>query len=320
MSRTQIGFVGCGGIAARHIGNLLGFQDVRIAAVADPVLDRARSAADRAAARAYEDFETMLDSEKLDAIYICVPPFAHGNPERRAIDTGLPFFVEKPLATDFQTADDIARRIEASGIVTAVGYHWRYLNTTEQVASRLAQNPVRLAVGYWLDRTPPPAWWIKDRQSGGQIVEQATHIVDLARILVGEITEVFCLSSRTERPDYPQADIFDVSTATLRFSNGAVGSISSTCLLRWPHRIGLHLFADGLAVELSEHDVIIDTGSGRPVQLAEGDPFVREDRDFIDAVRGRSNRIRCPYGEAMRTHAVTTAMVRSASEGRPVTL
>jgi predicted dehydrogenase len=92
--------------------------------------------------------------------------------------------------------------------------------------------------------------------------------------------------------------------------------MSSTCLLNWPHRIGLHLFGEGMAIEMSEFHIMVDVGQGRPVQDAEGDPFVREDRDFIDAVQGKANRIRVPYAEALETHRLATAIARSAREGR----
>ena len=54
----------------------------------------------------------------------------------------------------------------------------------------------------------------------------------------------------------------------------------------WDHRVGLHLFCDGLAIELSDREIMVDVGHGRPVREAGGDPVEREDRDFIDAVRG----------------------------------
>ena len=94
--KTRIGFIGAGGIASRHIGNLLGFDDIRIVAASDPVRDRAEAAAARADAKAYTDYRAMLDHEELDAVYVCTPPFAHGAPELACIARKLPFFVEKP--------------------------------------------------------------------------------------------------------------------------------------------------------------------------------------------------------------------------------
>jgi predicted dehydrogenase len=318
MAEVRVGFIGAGGIAGRHVGVLQQFEDVKIVAFADPAEERAGGLAGWAGAAAYTDFRQMLDREKLDTLYICVPPFAHGDPELAAVERGLPFFVEKPLAVDRLTAERIAASVEEKGLTTAVGYHWRYLTTTEQAQELLESNPARLALGYWLDQTPPPYWWQKEELSGGQMVEQTTHIFDIARVLVGEIEEVYGVGSRKERQGFPDLDVCDVSAATLKFSTGAVGTMSSTCLLNWPHRVGLHLFSEGMAIELSDREIMIDVGQGRPVHYQQGDPVVREDRDFIDAVQGKANKVRCPYSEALKTHYVTTAAARSLLEGRPL--
>ena len=318
--RIRVGLIGAGIIARRHVGNLLGFDDVDVAAVSDLSAERAAELAARCDGRAYTRYEEMLERERLDAVYVCVPPFAHGGPEAAAIERGLPFFVEKPVALDLETAETVARRVTERGLVTATGYHWRYLDVTEQARELLAKTPARLALGYWLDFTPPPEWWTVEARSGGQMVEQTTHIFDAARLLVGDVSRVYAAGARLERPAFPHADIPDVSVATLHFESGALGTMTSTCLLNWPHRIGLHLFGEGLAIELSEHEIMVDVGKGRPVRRAEGDPMVREDRDFVDAVKGEPNKVRAPYAEALATHRVVTAAVRSAREGRAIDL
>lgn len=318
--KIRVGFIGAGGIASRHVGNLLGFADVRITAFADPATQRAEEQAARCGAKVYADYTQMLEREAVDALYICVPPFAHGGPELAAAARGIPFFVEKPLAVDWATAERINTMVTKQRLITAVGYHWRYLDTTWQAQELLAKNPARLALGYWLDATPPPAWWRHEAESGGQMLEQTTHIFDLARVLVGEVTQVYAVGNTTPRAAFPDLDVYDVSLATLRFANGALGNMASTCLLNWPHRIGLHLFSEGMAIEMTEFDLMIDVGQGRPVRRAEGDPFLREDRDFIDAVQGKTNRIRTPYAEALQTHLLTTTAAKSARDGQPLTI
>lgn len=317
---TRVGLVGAGFIAGRHLRNLTQFDDARVEGVADPAFQRAEALASMCGARPYRSYGEMLDREQLDALYTCIPPFAHGLPEAAAIERDLPFFVEKPLAMDFETARAIAAQVRAKSLVTAVGYHWRYLDHTDWAMTLLHGNPARLALGYWLDFTPPPPWWVKDSQSGGQIVEQTTHIFDLSRLLVGEVSKVYAAGSRKHRPRYPESDVHDVSAATLHFVSGAIGTMASTCVLDRPHRIGLHLFCEGMAIEMSEFDMAVHHGQERSFRAAESDPFLREDRDFIDAVRGGANRVRVPYEEALSTHRVVTAAVRSAREGIPVEL
>lgn len=320
MTKVQVGFIGAGGIASRHVSDLLGFDDVQVAAFADPAVARAKEQAQRSGGQVYNDYRQMLEHEQLDALYICVPPFAHGEVELAAIERGIPFFVEKPLATDWATAQRIGSAVEAKGLTTAVGYHWRYLNTVEQAQELLAKRPARLALGYWLDATPPPHWWRIEAESGGQLVEQTTHIFDLARLLLGEVATVYAAGSRMERAAFPDLDGWDVSVATLKFASGALGTLASTCILDWPHRIGLHLFSEAMAIELSEFEIMVDVGRGRPVQKAVGDPFVLEDRDFIDAVQGRQNRIRANYREALKTHLLTTTATRAARAGQALDL
>lgn len=318
MTPLRLGFVGAGGIAHRHFGVLATMDDVTIAGVADPDATRAAEAADRTGARPFADHDAMLDALDLDALFLCVPPFAHGAPERAALAAGLPFLVEKPLSLDLALAGEIDEAVRAAGLVTAAGYHWRYLDTVDEARRLLADNPAHLMCGYWLDQTPPPAWWHRADTSGGQIVEQATHIIDLARFLAGDVTEVFGLAASRPRADFPGLDVPTASTAALRFASGAIANLSATCLLRWNHRVGLHVFADGLALELTDHDIMVDTGHGRPVRAADGDPVWRQDRAFLDAVAGRGNRIRATYADALATHRVALAVARSARDGAPV--
>lgn len=315
MARTRLGFIGAGGIAHRHFGVLRTMEDVQIAAICDPDAERARQAAEATGAAAYGDHDAMLAAEDLDAVYICVPPFAHGAPEHACIARGLPFFVEKPVSLDMSLAEDIAAEVEAAGLVTAVGYHWRYLDTMDEARSHLARNPAHLIQGFWLDQTPPPQWWWDENRCGGQVIEQATHVIDAARFLAGDVTEVFGMAARRDRDDFQGLTVPTATAATLRFAGGAIANLAATCLLRWNHRVGLHVFADGLALEISDHDLMVDVGRGRPVRPAQGDPVWRQDRDFIEAVQGRENRIRCPYAEALMTHRVALAVAESARAG-----
>ena len=80
MTPTRIGFVGAGAVATRHARTLLGFDDARVVAVADPAARRAGRLAAETGATAYDNWLPMLERERLDALYVCVPPFAHGAP------------------------------------------------------------------------------------------------------------------------------------------------------------------------------------------------------------------------------------------------
>ena len=188
--------VGAGAVAARHVRTLLAMDGVELAAVADPALERAKELAAEAGAPAYPNHMELLAAERLDAVYICVPPFAHGAPELAVIDAGLPMFVEKPVAIDQETAAGIAARLAGRPLVTCTGYHWRWLDIFDRAAELLADRPARLVQCSWLDKVPPPPWWLRRDGSGGQTIEQTTHVLDTARGLAGEVTEVHAFGAR----------------------------------------------------------------------------------------------------------------------------
>jgi predicted dehydrogenase len=315
MTPLRVAVIGAGGIARRHVANLAWFPGVRLVAIADPDQTAADSLARFVAGtRTFSDWRAMVDGVAADALLIFVPPFAHGEPELAAAERGLPFFVEKPVAADLPTAERIGAAVAARHLVTAVGYHWRYLDTTERAAEVLSASPAQLVMGYWWDATPPRAWWVRQATSGGQIVEQTTHVFDLARTLVGEAEVISTIVRHVpdRSSEFEGADVADASIASLRFDTGAIGAFSSTHLLRWPHRIGLHLVADGTVLELSEHDLMIDVGAGRPLIHPTVDPFKAELRDFLVAAGGGENVIRAPFAAALRTQRLTVAATQAA--------
>jgi myo-inositol 2-dehydrogenase / D-chiro-inositol 1-dehydrogenase len=109
-----------------------------------------------------------------------------------------------------------------------------------------------------------------------------------------------------------------VTVASLRFASGAVGTVASSCLLPRLHRAGVQVVADGLALELSETELVVEAGGERQAWRAEADARPRPDRDFIAAVRGGDDPIRVSWPEAYRTHLLACAITRSAEEGRPL--
>jgi predicted dehydrogenase len=317
MTATRVGIVGAGGVAQRHARVLAGLPNVQVVGVTDVVEEAARRLAGDYGGRVFGDVAELLDAG-VDAAYVCVPPFAHGDAERAVISAGVPLFVEKPIAVDQDTASEIAALIAKSDILTSVGHHWRYLAVVEQAKELLRDRPVRLVTGAWLDKVPPVSWWPHTDRSGGPVVEQAAHVLDLARHLAGEVTEVWAAGNGTP-PPVDGADVDGATAAGLRFAGGAVGTVAATCVLGWKERAGLEVYADGLALSISETGLVVRDGDDtRTVDSDPDSARVAVDRAFIAAVRGDGDDIRVPYAEALRTHQLALAVAESAATGRVV--
>jgi myo-inositol 2-dehydrogenase / D-chiro-inositol 1-dehydrogenase len=250
MDICRIGLIGAGNVGRRHAQVLRSFPDVHLAGITDVVPQAAAALADDVGCRPFPGTGELL-AAGIDAAYVCVPPFAHGPPETAVLSAGLPLFVEKPLAATAGTAERVGAQVAAAGVLTAVGHHWRYLKVVERAQRLLDGRAVRLVGGTWLDKVPPVGWWPVRERSGGPVIEQAAHVLDLARLLAGEVAEVFAMGDG-QPPALPGADVDGVTTATLRFRSGALGTLSTTCLLGWKQRAGLELVAEDLWLSVVE--------------------------------------------------------------------
>lgn len=319
MTELRIGFIGVGGIAQEHLRNLRQIGGARVVAVCDVDRQRAELVAGEWGARSYAEYEPMLEREELDGLYICVPPFAHLGQELVAAERRVPFLVEKPIEVGTAYAERVAGAVQGSGLTTSVGYHWRYFASVERARELISDRTVGMALGYWMDSMPPPLWWRQRHLSGGQFVEQATHVVDLARYLMGDIVQVYAQMATRVLGEVDDFTIPDVGTVTVRFASGALGSFSNACIGA-PGPIALHLYLKDLTLEVGGH---LTVRSREDVQEHHEHPnaYLAEDEAFLHAVRtGDTSRIRSPYGDALKTQRVCVAANHSAETGQPVRL
>lgn len=317
----RIGFVGTGGVATRHADVLSRFDDVALVAATDVDPDRSTAFAARYGMAGVSGLDALL-AHDLHAVYVCVPPFAHGPADTSAVTrvaaAGLPVFVEKPLAVDLATAEAVGAHLSRAGVLTRVGHHWRCAEPVARARELLAGRTPRLVSVAWWDKVPPVPWWAHRARSGGPVVEQAVHVLDLARVLVGEVEEVH---ARSAGP-VPGGDADAAVAALLSFTGGAVGTLSTASVLGWKHRAGIEVVADGLVVGVGEDWLEVRDGAAAP-QRHEFDRMVAcvaADRAFVDAVAGRAvdpDRSPPDHAEALRTHRLSTAVARSAASGAP---
>ena len=318
----KIGFIGTGFFAKKHASILGEMSGVEVTAFCGTSLEKAETAArDWANASGYTNVEQMLDKQKLDAVYICVPPMAHGSIEQALIERGIPFFVEKPLGINDEPYE-IAKKIEEQGLITSVGYHWRYMDLSKKALSLLQERRIGMALGYWMGDMPMVPWWRDVNKSGGQFVEQTTHIVDLLRFLCGEIKEVYAaFSSRMMADKVAGTTVSDVGSVTLKLNNGMIATISNTCILPESNKAGLDVYTNEGVIQISSNLLIDIRGKEMTEYRNQLDPYKIENKIFLDAVKtGDPTHILSSYKDAVKTHRVTLAAAHSAMTGEPVIL
>ncbi len=320
---VKIGFIGCGGIASRHIEALRGLPEAELVAFADIAEEKARRFAELTGGKSFTDYVTMLDHEELDAVYICIPPHVHGDPEKACLSRRLPFFVEKPLATDMETATDILGMIHRQHAITAVGYQNRYRRSLQRGRELLRGAKISSLEAHWIGGTPGASWWRKKQQSGGQLVEQTTHLIDAIVYLAGRVVEVYAVGVTGTHASPPDGyDIEDATAVILRFASGAVGSVNSACTVGAGGGVGLDVYGSGSVLSYRGWNLdLTATKSRLETEVVKGEENIGEiqARAFIRAIESNDpSFIRCDYGQAFHAHQITMAANRSLELGEPV--
>ena len=321
MSRVKIGVVGCGGIAALHMEHLRRREDVDLVGCCDVDAERAEMLAARYDVPVFKNSLALYDDTRPEAVYITVPPEAHGAVETEAAARGIHLFIEKPIALELQTARHIGAEIRKAGVLCSVGYCFRYCDSIHAAHQLLKGKAVSLVSGACHGGMPGAHWWRKRARSGGQIVEQTTHLVDLVRYLCGPIAEVHAMAARGCMSQVADYDVDDSTVLTMRLKTGAIACISSTCVMRYSGRTFIEIVTPELAVTF-DGDVARVHEDHRIVEHHNAsDMYANETDAFIRALQqGRRTGIRSTYADALKTLRVTLAANDSIATGMPVTI
>ena len=316
-STLRLGLIGAGWIAGLHLEALARLGRTELVGVVSATGSGATALAARWGGRVYADLEHLLDEARIDVAYVCVPPYRAVAIGERLVERAIPFLTEKPLAaTDAEGPTRLAAAIDRAGLIVAVGYHLRALDIMPAVRERLADHPPALIDARWLGGTPGPAWWKFADQGGGQVVEQATHLYDLARHLLGEAEVAGAASVRDPARGSDTLDVADATAAVLRFDSGAVGTFANTRIIA-NGVVSVALASEDLLTVLSKGDrgqgdwhATFDDGKA-PVQLhAERDPYEIQAMAFLDAVEtGDPGRVLSTYRDALATDRLTRSVV-----------
>ncbi|NUQ01847.1 MAG: Gfo/Idh/MocA family oxidoreductase [Armatimonadetes bacterium] len=318
---VRLGFVGTGGIANRHLACAQAHPDMEVVAACDVVPDLAKAAAEKYGGQPYTEFRKMYDEVKPDALVICTPPFVHGEIEIEAARRGLPFFVEKPVAISMAMAGRVLEAVQEHQLVTQVGYMFRLAEPVMKARAMLAERAIAMVQAhYYMPGMPGKNWWAKMDQGGGQLVEQATHMLDLGRFLAGEVKSVIGQTSQvrdwTPPADYQPPpglvaywdgfEIPDTSALILEYASGAMGTLSCSLVPQVAWDNGFKVVAENAMVTIDGANVRWQNEDGPFEEKAPADWTAAVLVEFTNAVQGKGQ-TSVPYVEGVKSLAVSLA-------------
>jgi predicted dehydrogenase len=205
----------------------------------------------RAAAKTYgweeaaTDWEEVVNRKDIDLVDISTPGDSHAEIAIAAARAGKAVICEKPLGNTVPEAERMLAAVTKAGVTHMICHNYRRIPAVmlaKQLITEGKLGEIRHYRGTYLqdwitDPKFPLVWRLDKKQAGsGALGDLAAHSIDLARFLVGEISEVAgdlkTFVKTRPLPGNPKktgrVTVDDASTSLVRFKNGAIGTIEAT--------------------------------------------------------------------------------------------
>jgi predicted dehydrogenase len=300
----KIGMIGTGAISRMHarVYKTIGFE---IAVCTDVYEPAGRKFAAECGAEFVPTYEEVCRHPSVDYVDVCTFPDFRLEPIRICAQTGKHVQVQKPMATNLETARQMLETARAGNILLGVVSQHRFDDASLFLSRALAAGRLGKLLQFdcyikwyrsaeYYSRPIKGSW---KTEGGAALINQAIHQIDILRWLGGPVAEVF---AAWQLGALHKIESEDVISAVVRFASGATGVVQASTAFwpGYPERIELH-GTKGTAVvtgdKLTAWDVENDSGDPAPVTkaVASGasdpmaislEPFERQFQDFADAI------------------------------------
>ncbi len=320
-----IGIIGAGNMGRHHL-RVITEYGASIVAVHDVQLEAAHELATHAdGALATTALDAFFDVD-MDGVVITTPPPIRLVPIQMACDRGISIMVEKPPALNMVEGRKCLASIEKAGIIAAVGFQLRYHPLYEQLKTLIASETVHLVrtvctVDYYLSFRAAP-WFLQSEISGGPLPEQAVHVLDCARFVMGnpKPVQAHALAIKNMALERTEFDAENAIQMTYQLDNGVFGTHMNHCGTEnfsfevevvGPHlRLHANMTENAIRGYLNGETINEPAVSENSLGLDKTGAWLRaietDDRTLI----------RSPFTDAIETLALIDAAVQSRDTGR----
>jgi predicted dehydrogenase len=350
---------GAGWVSTQHLAAFKGNPRAKVLAVSSRKLESARKRADEAGLRdaaAYDSLEKALAHPGVDIVSICSPQHVHAGHVVAAARAGKHLVIEKPVGISLDELRKMRDAVRAARVRTVVSFvlRWNPLfrNLKAMISRGAIGRPYYVEADYF---SHIGSWWSgwEDTRTRAQGVSAflvaGCHAADALRWFAApgefeaaEPVEVFALaggyrkgtrreylsSSHTWREDAPVMEYDGLEVALVKFSNGALGKVSVNFDCVSPYQFPVRVFGDRGTIldhRLWSHEVA-GQKEWREVEGIRPDsadvahhPFQAEIDHFLECLDGNHESF-CNLEDAIRTHEMAFAALRSYETRRPVEL
>ncbi|MBZ0257998.1 Gfo/Idh/MocA family oxidoreductase [bacterium] len=228
-----LGIIGCGGRGSSLLKRITNIPGIRIAAVCDLREDRRKQAAyicEKYNPTVYSDFRKLLDTEKLDGCIVATEVGNHAKVVVPVLESGIHCFSEKPMDANVQNVDAIVRAARKAKGIYQIGFQRRYAPTFVNGMPLVHNGDIgdlTFMQGHWHWEWSVGGWVSNVAMSGGELVEQACHHIDVMSWAAGEAPVRAMGIGHIKGPGRDlkfEHNSEDQSAVAFEFSNGAIFS------------------------------------------------------------------------------------------------
>ena len=332
MERLRTAILGCGGFANVHAKNLITLPDqIELVAFCDHHEENAHEFSAKyndSKGAIFTNFQELFEKTDLDLVVINLPPFAHSDEVEQAAEHGVHILMEKPIALSSEHAWRMVEAVEQAGVKTQVGFRFRFGAAIERLKEWITSaeiGPVGLMSARYFCNSLHAPWWRDRSKSGGQLVEQVIHMVDLMRYLMGEPVSVYSRQENLFHRDVSDYTVEDVSATVFGFQDGAMGVIYATNGAipgKWIN--DYRLVAQNLTAEFSNaNNAQFHFTAETPIRTetisSEKNVHLAELQDLLTAIH-TNGQTRTPLREGAKSLDMVLAATRSAEVHQEISL
>ena len=342
----RFGIIGCGTASIPVCEAITALPNMELTAAYDVNPNLAMDIQQRFHVPITRELDQLLTNEMVDVVYIAVPHYLLAVLTHQVLRAGKHALTEKPLAISLQEADQLIHLAAEQNVVLGVFYEMRYASSYLLARELIQAGMIGKIIGvqiqtlidkpltYWQSgysgRSVNPWRSSKSQAGGGVVLMNTSHQLDALFYITGLMIVSVSAVIGTLVAD---VEVEDTASATLRFNNGAIGSLMAGAHIKGAQNDEycrvygtegqIHLpdpyGTDPLQIYLKRPWSQFSSGQWYSVSSEPGSVYRRAIEDYAEAVQ--SGRCAPVDGHAARqVLAVVLAMYQSASEKRTITI
>ncbi len=232
--KVSTAVIGTGNRGSHLLRGVLQQQNARVAAVCDNKsdrLDKAATAAARDNPKTYTDWRKIIDDKGIDAVFVATPPYLHPEMAIAALRAGKHVYCEKPVGVTARQVADVLRAAKQSNKVFVAGQQLRSARQYIEAVNKIREGIIGDVIWVKAQRhatadlpydSSSGDWYYDVSKSGGYLIEQSVHNLDLCNWVIGEHpTRAVGLGGvALHKNEPPNRTIFDSGSLTYDYPRG----------------------------------------------------------------------------------------------------